>query len=131
MTDTLRVDVVTPENLAFSEEVGMVEVPGELGDFGVLPGHAPFISLIRPGMIRIHTEGEPKQFFVTSGVAEVTPEYCTILAEAIHDRDELTLDEAKKQLELAKKRLEKADEHDVVLSKAVDEAEAMVEALSN
>ena len=82
MPDRLEFELVTPERLLFSEAVEMVVVPGTEGNFGVLPGHAPLISTIRPGMIEIY-EGQSvtRRIFVTSGVAEVTPERCTVLAD--------------------------------------------------
>ncbi len=59
----------------------MVVVPGTEGDFGVLPGHAPLISSIRPGVITIDTaDGKQRKIAVTGGIAEVVPERCTVLA---------------------------------------------------
>jgi len=82
MPDRLEFELVTPERLLFSEAVEMVVVPGTEGNFGVLPGHAPLISTIRPGMIEIY-EGQnvTGRIFVVSGVAEVTAERCTVLAD--------------------------------------------------
>ena len=82
MPDRLEFELVTPERLLVSEMVEMVVVPGTEGNFGVLPGHAPLISTIRPGMIEIY-EGQnvTRRIFVVSGVAEVTPERCTVLAD--------------------------------------------------
>ena len=82
MPDRLEFELVTPERLLFSEPVEMVVVPGTEGNFGVLPGHAPLISTIRPGMIEIY-EGQnvTRRIFVVSGVAEVTAERCTVLAD--------------------------------------------------
>ena len=82
MPDRLEFELVTPERLLFSEAVEMVVVPGTEGNFGVLPGHAPLISTIRPGMIEIY-EGQnvTRRIFVVSGVAEVTAERCTVLAD--------------------------------------------------
>jgi F-type H+-transporting ATPase subunit epsilon len=82
MPDRLEFELVTPERLLFSEMVEMLVVPGTEGNFGVLPGHAPLISTIRPGMIEIY-EGQSvtRRIFVVSGVAEVTPERCTALAD--------------------------------------------------
>ena len=82
MPDRLEFELVTPERLLFSEMVEMVVVPGTEGNFGVLPGHAPLISTIRPGMIEIY-EGQnvTRRIFVVSGVAEVTAERCTVLAD--------------------------------------------------
>jgi F-type H+-transporting ATPase subunit epsilon len=82
MPERLEFELVTPERLLFSEMVEMVVVPGTEGNFGVLPGHAPLISTIRPGMIEIY-EGQSvtRRIFVVSGVAEVTAERCTVLAD--------------------------------------------------
>ena len=83
MADRVQFELVTPEKLILSTEVEMVVVPGTEGNFGVLPGHAPLISTIRPGMIEIY-ETRPivtERIFVVSGIAEVTPERCTVLAE--------------------------------------------------
>jgi F-type H+-transporting ATPase subunit epsilon len=82
MPERVEFELVTPERLLFSEMVEMVVVPGTEGNFGVLPGHAPLISTIRPGMIEIY-EGQrvTRRIFVVSGVAEVTAERCTVLAD--------------------------------------------------
>ena len=76
---TLQVQVITPEKTLFSGQASMVVAPGIEGDFGVLPGHAPFISGLREGTITIDTGGEQKSFEVTGGFAEVVPERCTLL----------------------------------------------------
>jgi len=71
--------LVMPERELLNTEADMVVVPGSEGDFGVLHGHAPLISTIRPGMIEIY-ETRPnisERIFVVSGIAEVTPERCT------------------------------------------------------
>jgi F-type H+-transporting ATPase subunit epsilon len=75
-------ELVTPERLILSTQVEMVVVPGTEGNFGVLPGHAPFISTIRPGTVDIY-EGRTiaQRIFVSGGIAEVTPERCTVLAD--------------------------------------------------
>ena len=84
---TISFDLVSPENLIFNEEVGMVIVPGKDGDFGVLPGHSKLMSSLRPGRIMIYSEDKNllKSFFVSGGFAEVNPEKCIILAESVDD----------------------------------------------
>ncbi len=70
MADRIEFELVTPERLAFSEPVEMVVVPGDEGDFGVLPGHAPMISTVRPGVITIYEGGAVRQrIFVAGGFA--------------------------------------------------------------
>ena len=90
MAERVQFELVTPERLLLSEMVEMVVIPGTEGNFGVLPGHAPLISTIRPGMIDIY-EGQTvtRQIFVVSGIAEVTPERCTVLADEAMAPDSL------------------------------------------
>ena len=78
----VQFELVTPEQLLVSRDVHMVVVPGTEGNFGVLPGHSPLISTIRPGTIDIY-EGNTiaERIFVAGGLAEVTPERCTVLAD--------------------------------------------------
>jgi F-type H+-transporting ATPase subunit epsilon len=78
----VQFELVTPEELLVSRDADMVVVPGTEGNFGVLPGHAPLISTIRPGTIDIY-EGNTiaERIFVAGGLAEVTPERCTVLAD--------------------------------------------------
>ncbi|MBT5809875.1 MAG: ATP synthase F1 subunit epsilon, partial [Rhodospirillaceae bacterium] len=80
MADTIELELVSPEKLLLSEQVEMVVIPGEDGDFGVLPGHSPVISNIRPGVLSVFENGAVTQrIFIASGFAEVTMERCTIL----------------------------------------------------
>ena len=84
MADKLQLELVSPEKLVLSESVGMVVVPGTEGNFGVLPGHALFISTVRPGVIDVYQNAPStvtERIFVSGGFAEVTPERCTILAD--------------------------------------------------
>jgi F-type H+-transporting ATPase subunit epsilon len=80
----LRFELVTPECLVRSEEVHMVVVPGSEGDFGVLEGHAPFMSTIRNGELAIYRAGmtgEPERIAIEGGFAEVNDRGLTVLAE--------------------------------------------------
>jgi F-type H+-transporting ATPase subunit epsilon len=86
MADRVQFELVTPERLILSTEVEMVVVPGTEGNFGVLPGHAPLISTMRPGNIEIYENRVvTERIFIVSGIAEVTPERCTVLAEEAID----------------------------------------------
>jgi F-type H+-transporting ATPase subunit epsilon len=90
MADRVQFELVTPERLLVSEMVEMVVVPGTEGNFGVLPGHAPLVSTIRPGTIDIYEhQAVARRIFVVSGIAEVTPERCTVLADEALPPDEL------------------------------------------
>ena len=80
-------DLVSPENLIFNDEVGMIIVPGKDGDFGVLPGHSKVMSSLRPGRVMVYGEDKNllKAFFVSGGFAEVNPEKCIVLAESVDE----------------------------------------------
>ncbi|RMD87772.1 MAG: F0F1 ATP synthase subunit epsilon [Alphaproteobacteria bacterium] len=83
MADQMHFELVTPERRLLDMHVAHVVVPGAEGDFGVLPGHAPVISTVRPGLIEIfETEpGEAKRLFLKGGFAEVGPDGLVVLAE--------------------------------------------------
>lgn len=92
---TIKVDVVSAEESIFSGDAELVSLPGKSGELGILPGHVPLITLIRPGFVRIHLPGkkEVEQVFVAGGVLEVQPDLVTVLADtAVRSND---LDEAK------------------------------------
>jgi len=81
MADRVQFELVSPERLILSEMVEMVVVPGTEGNFGVLPGHSPLISTIRPGIIEIYeNRAVVQRIFIAGGIAEVIPERCTVLA---------------------------------------------------
>lgn len=82
-------ELVSPERLVVSEEVDEVVVPGVEGEFTVLAGHAPFISVLRPGIIRITAGGKSREVYVRGGFAEVNPQGLTILADLAVPREEV------------------------------------------
>ena len=84
---TISFDLVSPENLIFNDDVGMIIVPGKDGDFGVLPGHSKVMSSLRPGRVMVYGEDKNllKSFFVSGGFAEVNPEKCIVLAESVDE----------------------------------------------
>ena len=97
MTDTIPCDLVSPERLLLSEEAEMVTLPGAAGYFGVLPGHAPVISTLKPGVIEVKGgSASGARYFVSAGFAEVTAERVTVLAEdaiAVNTVDAATIDQ--------------------------------------
>ena len=106
MPDLVQFELVSPEQLILSTEVEMVVVPGTEGNFGVLPGHAPLISTIRPGTIDIYQGGAvTERVFVVGGIAEVTPERCTVLAEDAMPPDALERGAIEAELQTAESNL--------------------------
>lgn len=111
MPETLRFELVSPEKLLRSGEVFMVVVPGTEGDFGVLPGHAPLVSTIRPGAIQIFPASMtdiPERIFIDGGFAEVGPNGLTILADSATPVGELDVEGAAGQLAEAREALRTA-----------------------
>jgi F-type H+-transporting ATPase subunit epsilon len=83
--------LVMPEREVLATEADMVVVPGSEGDFGVLHGHAPLISTVRPGVLEVFQGNKVEQrFIVVGGFAEVTPERCTVLADEAMPFEEVT-----------------------------------------
>jgi len=81
-------DLVSPERLLMSEAVDQVDVPGSEGDFGVLAGHAPFVTTLRPGILTVYRGGDALQVVVNGGFAEVNPEGLTVLADMAVPRED-------------------------------------------
>ncbi|MBR1279059.1 F0F1 ATP synthase subunit epsilon [Bradyrhizobium sp. AUGA SZCCT0283] len=86
---TFHFDLVSPEKLAFSGEVDQVDVPGWEGDFGVLAGHAPVVAAVRPGILTIISGGTRTKLIVLGGVAEVSDDRLTVLADVATSIDEI------------------------------------------
>lgn len=133
MADKLHFDLVSPERRLFAGAVDQVVVPGEEGDFGVLPNHAPFMSVIRPGAITVLNDGTSERTFIHGGFAEVTPNGLTILAEeAIPmseiDAEKLAQDLSDAREDVATAKTDEAREHAEGL---VAKFEAMKAALAN
>jgi F-type H+-transporting ATPase subunit epsilon len=81
MAGKLNFSLVSPERELYAGEVDQVDAPGSDGDFGVLPGHAPFMTALREGPVRVFADGKVTTYDVQGGFADVTPEGLTILAE--------------------------------------------------
>jgi F-type H+-transporting ATPase subunit epsilon len=127
MADMLHFSLVSPERELFSGDVKQVDAPGVEGEFGVLPKHAPFMTVLKPGIVRIHEESGVTPVFVRGGFADVTPAGLTILAEEairLADVDAGSLDS-----EIAKVRSDAADPGDETRRKRAAERLAYLEAL--
>lgn len=132
MADMVEFELVSPERLVKSEPVEMVVVPCSEGDIGVLPGHAPLIATVRPGVIAMYGGGKViESIFVAGGFCEVTAERCTMLAEEAVSVGDIDRGQAEKRLSDARSALEADGEADTgVLERAVKVAEAYLEAAS-
>lgn len=82
MAEKLKFSLVSPQSELLSGEVDQVDVPGSEGDFGVFPGHAPFMAAIRTGTITVFNDGSETKYLIEGGFADVTPDGLTVLAES-------------------------------------------------
>jgi F-type H+-transporting ATPase subunit epsilon len=93
MMATFHFDLLSPEKVLFSGEVSQVDVPGSEGDFGVLAGHAPLVTTLRPGILVIYSERDAQRIVVDGGFAEVGPSGLTVLANLAVPVDEFDVAE--------------------------------------
>ena len=87
----LHFEFVSPETVLFSGDVDQVDLPGIEGDLGVLPGHAPMVTLLRPGIVTIMREGQRQPVVVVGGFAEMGPSGLTVLADRAGAREDFDL----------------------------------------
>jgi F-type H+-transporting ATPase subunit epsilon len=87
----LHFEFVSPENVLFSGDVDQVDLPGIEGDLGVLPGHAPMVTTLRPGVVTIIREGRREAVVVVGGFAEMGPAGLTVLADRAEAREDFDL----------------------------------------
>ncbi|MGE5537674.1 MAG: F0F1 ATP synthase subunit epsilon [Gemmatimonas sp.] len=133
MADKVTFELVSPEKLLFSADVDMVVVPGTEGDFGILPGHAPFISTVRAGVLDVYEGGiNPTnlktRIFVAGGFAETADSRLTVLAEEAVPVADLDRARVEARLADARSKLQDADSEDAKsqAARAVAVAEAML-----
>ena len=111
MADLFKFELVSPEDLLLSQDVRQVLVPGTEGNFTVMPGHAPVLSTLRPGVIGVVDEaGNEERIYVRGGVAEVNPKGLTVLAEEAVPLDELSAEMLAQQIKNAEEDVADASE---------------------
>ncbi|MGQ9569440.1 MAG: F0F1 ATP synthase subunit epsilon [Thermodesulfovibrionales bacterium] len=110
--EKLRLEIVTPDRRVFNSEVDEVTATGSEGEFGVLPGHAPFITTLKIGMLTARKGNEVMYFFVNSGYAEVRPDKVVVLAESAERAEDIDVERAKAAMKRAEERLKKKEEID-------------------
>ncbi len=133
MEEKVAFELVSPEKLLISSEVDMVLVPGAEGDFGILPGHSLLISGVRPGVLEVHNEGKVEErIFVSGGLAEATPERCTVLAEQAIPVSELDAKEIESRISDLRDDIDAStsDDDRETAEKALVVAEAMRDAVA-
>jgi F-type H+-transporting ATPase subunit epsilon len=112
MENKLKLEIVTPYGLVLSDEVDEVTTSGSEGEFGVLPGHVPFITTLKIGMLTYKKGTEVRYVFVNSGYAEVGPDKVVVLADSAEKSEDIDVERAKAAMKRAEERLKKAEEID-------------------
>jgi F-type H+-transporting ATPase subunit epsilon len=115
MADTIHVDIVSAEGEIFTGEARVVFAPGSQGELGIYPHHAPLLTTLKPGVVRVQAEGQDEQtFYVGGGMLEIQPNLVTVLADTAaraRDLDEAKARAAKQQAEDAMR--ERTDKKDI------------------
>jgi len=112
MDNKLRLDIVTPHGLVLSEDIDEVTAAGTEGEFGVLPGHVPFITTLKIGMLTIRKDNKTEYVFVNSGYAEVSSDKVVILADSAERAEDIDTERAKAAMKRAEERLVQAEKYD-------------------
>lgn len=99
MSDTVHLQVITPLELVLSEDVDEVVAPGEIGEFGILPGHAPFVTTLFPGELKFKKGSEQKTLIIHGGLAEVNDDNVKVLTDLVEDPGAIDRVAAQKNLE--------------------------------
>lgn len=110
--ENIKLDVVTPHGLVLSEDVDEITATGSEGEFGVLPGHVPFITTLSIGMLVLRKEGKVSYVFVNSGYAEVSAGKVIVLADSAERAEDIDVERAVAAAKRAEERLKQADKVD-------------------
>jgi F-type H+-transporting ATPase subunit epsilon len=110
MAQTMQFDLVSPERALASLQASAVRMPGSEGDMTVMPDHAPLITTLRPGLVRVESPEGESEYVVTSGFAQITATGVSVLAEKAIPMGELTRDHIEEMIEVARKAHEEAKE---------------------
>jgi F-type H+-transporting ATPase subunit epsilon len=100
----IRCEIISQDRLVFQGDADMVLLPGTDGEMGILPHHAPLLTTLKYGIIKVRSQGQETIFTVAGGIAEVQPEVVTILADAAENVEEIDVSRA----EAARKRAEES-----------------------
>jgi F-type H+-transporting ATPase subunit epsilon len=101
----LNLEIVTAERLVYSEEVDVVVAPGIEGELGILPQHAPLMTMLQPGEIMVRQGGDESSIFVSGGFLEVLADKVTVLADTAERAEEIDLSRAEEAKSRAQERM--------------------------
>jgi len=105
MSKNFKLQLVAPDHPAITQEVNLVVLPGQMGEFGVMGGHMSLLSTLKPGTLRVVRDHERELYFVAGGFAEVNASSVTVLAEEYVKADEIDVQEAQKLKKYSEEQL--------------------------
>ncbi len=114
----LKLEIVTAERVVYSDDVDMVIAPGIMGELGILPRHAPLLTALQPGELRVRKDGDEVGMAITGGFMEVFQNKLTILADAAERAEEIDAERAQEAVKRAEEKL-KSSASDVDLTRAL------------
>lgn len=115
----MRLDIVTPEKKAFSDEIDSVVVPGSEGEMGILPAHAPIVTTLKPGELRYMKEGEEHHLAIGTGIVEISDDRVSVLTDMALGEHEIDESAVEKALESARKAMEEKTHPEEIAAAAV------------
>ena len=133
MADTLQLEVATPEKLLVNEQVNEVQLPGKSGYLGILPGHAPLLSILGAGLLTYEGGGGPHNLVIAGGFVEVFDNHVRVLADSADEPQKVNVEQARKDLDEASGALKNAQteaETERALE-AVQRAQARIDAAAS
>ena len=118
----IRCEIVSQDRMVFEGDVDIVVLPGSAGEMGILPHHAPLLTTLKYGVVKVRIKGKEEIFTVAGGVAEIQPDIVTVLADAAENIKEIDLDRAEAARKRAEEMLEKGIPADTDTYLAVEAA---------
>jgi F-type H+-transporting ATPase subunit epsilon len=119
---TIRCEIVSQDRMVFEGDVDIVVLPGSAGEMGILPHHAPLLTTLKYGFIKVRKQGSEEIFAVAGGVAEVQPDVVTVLADAAENIEEIDVARAEQARQRAQDVLEKGIPQDTDAYLAIEAA---------
>jgi len=119
---TIHCDIVSQDRQVFSGEADVIVVPGSSGEMGILPHHAPLLSTLKYGVVRVRLQGKEELFTVAGGIVEVQPDYVTIMADAAENIREIDVARAEAARKRAEEQMQKGPPPDTDSYLAIEAA---------
>ncbi len=126
MSEAIKVEIVSPEQLVFSQDASSVTVPGVEGYFTVMGEHAPLMSILKHGFVTVQADKDTKSFYVGGGFVDVSPKGVSILAEVAKTSADFSEEQIQQEIKIAKEQLQKAKDAD-----ETSVAQAILDGFSN